>query len=60
MAESGEKAADQLLEILENSGCDTLNIRVHVAGIDQDQIRDQLITHSGTLVPLLKLGLKSS
>ena len=60
VAENGEKVADQLLEILENSGCDTLNVRVHVAGIDQDQIRDQMITHSGTLVPLLKLGLKSS
>lgn len=58
VASNGEEAAEQLLKILDNSGCDTVNIRVHVAGLDSEEISEQIKAHEDSLVPALKSGLR--
>jgi hypothetical protein len=58
VASNGEEAAEQLLKILDNSGCDTVNIRVHVAGLDPREISEQIKAHEDSLVPAVKSGLR--
>lgn len=57
VAKDGEQAAEQLLKVLAESGCDTVNVRVHVAGLQPDQIREQLMKHQEGFLPLLKSEL---
>ena len=58
VANNGEEAAEQLLKILDDSGCDTINIRVHVAGLDPGEISEQIKAHEDSLVPSVKSGLR--
>jgi len=58
VAKDGETAADQLLEMLRESECDTVNIRVHVAGLRPEQIREQVLLHQESFLPKLKSGLR--
>jgi len=54
VAKDGEQAASQLLEVLRESECDTVNVRVHVAGLESGQIREQLLNHEADFLPVLK------
>ena len=58
LAQNGAEAAERLLKILHNSGCDTVNVRVHVAGLEANQISEQLEAHKDNLIPLLKSDLR--
>ena len=49
--QNGAEAAERLIKIVHDSGCDTVNIRVHVAGLEADQISEQLEKHKDDLVP---------
>ena len=54
---SPEAAADALLTILEDSDCDTVNIRIHVRGITPEQIDRQLDLHAAGFVDWVREGL---
>ncbi|HJM98131.1 MAG TPA: LLM class flavin-dependent oxidoreductase [Acidimicrobiales bacterium] len=54
VAKNGEQAANQLLEILRESECDTVNVRVHVAGLESKQIQEQIQAHEENFLPILK------
>ena len=56
--QNGAEAAERLSGILHDSGCDTVNIRVHVAGLKADQVIEQLGRHKDDLIPVLKSDLK--
>ncbi|MGB0763497.1 MAG: hypothetical protein ACPGO0_06085, partial [Acidimicrobiales bacterium] len=56
--QNGAEAAERLSGIVHDSGCDTVNIRVHVAGLKADQVIEQLGRHKDDLVPVLKSDLK--
>ena len=60
LGQNGAQAAERLIKILHDSGCDTVNIRVHVAGLEANQISEQLEKHKDDLVPLLKSALRPS
>jgi hypothetical protein len=56
--QNGAEAAERLIGMVQDSGCDTVNIRVHVAGLKADQVIEQLGRHKDDLVPVLKSDLK--
>ena len=58
--DSPEAAADALLEVLEASDCDTVNVRVHVAGLRPEDVNDQLVRHQGVFLDRVRAGLAGS
>ena len=55
-APTAQAAAEALLAVLDASDCDTVNIRVHVAGLDPGTVDAQLERHHD-LVTLVRAGL---
>ena len=49
-----EVAAEQLFESMVRSGCDTLNIRVFLAGLSPAQVHEQIARHGAETVPRLR------
>lgn len=54
---SPEAAADALLAVLEAADCDTVNVRVHVRGLDPEQVDRQLDLHAAGFVDRVRSGL---
>jgi alkanesulfonate monooxygenase SsuD/methylene tetrahydromethanopterin reductase-like flavin-dependent oxidoreductase (luciferase family) len=52
-APHGAVAAEQLHENMVRSGCDTLNIRVFLAGLSPAQVHEQIARHGAETVPRL-------
>ena len=55
--EDGEEAAARLVEALETSGCNAVNVRVHLRGLDAAQVEEQLALHKETFVPSVRAAL---
>jgi len=53
-APDGATAAEQLFESMVRSGCDTLNIRVFLAGLSPAQVHEQIARHGAETVPRLR------
>ena len=53
-APDGVTAAEQLFENMVRSGCDTLNIRVFLAGLSPAQVHEQIARHGAETVPRLR------
>ncbi len=54
---SPSEAAERLVEVVERSGCDTVNLRLHAAGLRSVDIVDQLERHASDLVAMVRHGL---
>jgi hypothetical protein len=54
---TAQEAAERLVEVVRQSNCDTVNIRVHLKGIGAEQVRDQIEQQGAELVPLVRAGL---
>jgi hypothetical protein len=52
--DSAEAAADALTAVLNESNCDTVNIRVHVKGLTPQQVDDQIAQHATGFLPHLR------
>ncbi|HBU03538.1 MAG TPA: LLM class flavin-dependent oxidoreductase [Acidimicrobiaceae bacterium] len=52
-------AAEALLDVLAESDCDTVNVRVHVKGLTPAQVDDQLTRHADGFVDAVRAGLGS-
>jgi alkanesulfonate monooxygenase SsuD/methylene tetrahydromethanopterin reductase-like flavin-dependent oxidoreductase (luciferase family) len=50
----GTELADRLYDVMVRSGCDTLNLRVFVAGLSPAQVREQLTRHGEETLPHLR------
>lgn len=50
----GTEVAERAGDVLEQAGCDTVNVRVFLAGLTATQIADQLDRHGAETVPRLK------
>jgi alkanesulfonate monooxygenase SsuD/methylene tetrahydromethanopterin reductase-like flavin-dependent oxidoreductase (luciferase family) len=55
----GDEVASALESVLEESGCDTVNIRIHLMDLPQHTVRDQLERHAIELIPTLR-AMRSS
>ncbi len=53
-APDGAAAAEQLFETMVRSGCDTLNVRVFLAGLAPAQVHEQIERHGAETVPRLR------
>jgi alkanesulfonate monooxygenase SsuD/methylene tetrahydromethanopterin reductase-like flavin-dependent oxidoreductase (luciferase family) len=51
---TGAEVAEKLAATIVESGCDTVNVRVHVKGLQPQQVRDQLERHASDFVPELR------
>lgn len=51
---TGLEAAEQLAEVVRSSGCDTVNIRVQVAGLTAADVRSQMEHHATEFLPALR------
>jgi alkanesulfonate monooxygenase SsuD/methylene tetrahydromethanopterin reductase-like flavin-dependent oxidoreductase (luciferase family) len=51
---TAEEAAEILANTIEESGCDTINVRVHVKDLTPDQVRAQLELHATEFLPHLR------
>ena len=49
-----EEAAERLASVARASGADTLNVRIHVKGLTDDQVRAQIDRHAEGFVPAVK------
>lgn len=54
------EAAEKLVEVLHDSHCDTVNVRVQVAGLTPDDVRAQLELHADGFVDLVREGLAAA
>jgi alkanesulfonate monooxygenase SsuD/methylene tetrahydromethanopterin reductase-like flavin-dependent oxidoreductase (luciferase family) len=54
---SGAEAADRLATVMRESACETVNVRVHVAGLTPEDIRGQLELHAAEFLPALRAAL---
>ncbi len=52
-----EAAADELVAVLAASDCDTVNVRVHVAGLTPAQVEAQLAHHADGFIDRVRAGL---
>ena len=55
--ESGAEVAEQLAETLLQSGCDALNLRLHIHGIPPTQVREQIERVGTEVLPPLRRKL---
>lgn len=51
---TGAEAAERLWACMQESNCDTINVRVHVVGMEPSMARDQLAIHKESFVPHLR------
>ena len=51
---TGEETAERLADQLRASGCDTLNVRVHLKGLSVEQVDDQIDVHAASFLPHLR------
>jgi len=56
-AGDGAELAERLAALLERSGCDALNLRVHLRGLAPAPIRDQIARLGAELLPALRARL---
>jgi alkanesulfonate monooxygenase SsuD/methylene tetrahydromethanopterin reductase-like flavin-dependent oxidoreductase (luciferase family) len=54
VAPDGAAAAEELHDTMRQSGCDTVNIRVFLAGLTTAQVQDQIVRHGAETVPRLR------
>ncbi len=52
------EAAEALLAVLADSDCDTVNVRVHVAGLSPNEVDEQLDRHADGFVERVRDGLR--
>ena len=52
------EAAEKLVAVLHDSHCDTVNVRVQVAGLTPDDVRAQLELHADGFVDAVRAGLR--
>lgn len=57
VADTPAAAAEALIDMVQRSRCDTVNVRVHVAGLSPAQIRDQLRRHADGFVSTVRSAL---
>ncbi len=55
----GEDVAEELFDTMVKAGCDTLNIRIFLAGLTADDIREQLSRHAAETLPRLRRLLRA-
>jgi alkanesulfonate monooxygenase SsuD/methylene tetrahydromethanopterin reductase-like flavin-dependent oxidoreductase (luciferase family) len=55
--DDAEEAAARLVEAVRLSGCDTVNVRVHLRGLDAEQVEEQISRHRERFVPLVRAAL---
>ena len=55
-----EAAADRLIETIDESNCDTVNVRVHLRGLAPEQIDEQITMHGEVFVPRVRAALDRS
>ena len=48
-----------MLELVRGAACDTVNLRIHVLGLDPTQVHEQIERHGAELLPTLREGLSS-
>jgi len=51
------EAAEKLVAVMQASGCDTLNVRIQVAGLTPDDVRRQLELHAEGFVDQVREGI---
>lgn len=56
-APTAAEAAERLVEVLDASRCDTVNVRIHINGLTPEQVDDQLGRHRGEFVDILRQRL---
>ena len=56
---TAEEAAERLATVISDSGCDTVNVRIHLKTLDPDQVRGQLSRHAEGFVPTLRAAMAS-
>lgn len=55
--DDGEQAATRLVRALRSSGCNAVNVRVHLRGLTAEHINDQVALHRETFVPAVRAAL---
>ena len=55
--DDAEQAAMNLVDAVRRSGCDTVNVRVHLRGLDAEQVEEQVSLHRERFVPLVRAAL---
>ncbi|MCU1392951.1 MAG: class flavin-dependent oxidoreductase [Ilumatobacteraceae bacterium] len=53
-----DEAADRLIATLEESNCDTVNVRVHLRGLSAETIDEQIALHREVFVPKVRAALQ--
>ena len=51
------EAAERLATVVTDAGCDTVNVRIHLAGLSPEQVRGQLTRHAAGFVSDLSAAL---
>jgi hypothetical protein len=51
---TGAEAAEMLAATLDAAGCDTVNVRIHVKGLEPGQVRDQIERLATEFLPHLR------
>ena len=57
-ATSGVEAADKLADFLAAADCDTVNVRIHVSGLEPAMVDQQLHLHAEEFLPRLRQRMK--
>ena len=52
--QSGEEVAERLASLLDASGCNALNLRLHVQGAEASLIREQIEGFGSDVLPVLR------
>ena len=58
-APTGDELAEQLAKFCQETGCDGLNLRLHLTGLTPEQIREQLEALGADVLPALKQALSA-
>lgn len=53
-AVDGAEAADKLADFLASADCDTVNVRIHVSGLEPAMVEEQLQRHAEEFLPRLR------
>ncbi len=57
-AANGAEAADKLADFLAAADCDTVNVRIHVSGLEPTMVDEQLRHHAEEFLPRLRQRMK--
>ena len=58
-AASGVEAADKLADFLAAADCDTVNVRIHVSGLEPVMVDEQLRCHAEEFLPRLRQRMET-